>query len=253
MKPAIYTCVVASKRKKPDDIIKKYDINLEVEPYLKYKFNDAEKLRKTKIAVLEDYINNHTDNDDAYEELKDEYDLIKSQTPFEFYRDLVAGLKIDEHGDAYSTENPNGNYSWCKKAKFLRPFINLKGEEVYQAKKQEIDWNKMDKDPEKMKLYDVTWDLSHGDREPANEIESEIKENMSKMGNYLSNFQTKDDYINYNCSFWCPAFCDGKTWRDFENYDGTKEEWITNFFESFIEPLSDNDTLTLYEYSNGTE
>ena len=43
----------------PDEILKKYDANLNVEPYIKYKYSDADKLKKNAISVLDEIVRNH--------------------------------------------------------------------------------------------------------------------------------------------------------------------------------------------------
>ena len=43
----------------PDELIKKYDLDTKVEPYVKLKRSDAEKARKTHLKFIEDILNSN--------------------------------------------------------------------------------------------------------------------------------------------------------------------------------------------------
>jgi hypothetical protein len=62
----------------------------------------------------------------------------------------------------------------------------------------------------------------------------------------LLNFKTKDNYIKYNTSYWNYAVIKDGIWTDTENKDSL--EWVNNFYETFVEPLNDDELITIYEY-----
>ena len=95
-------------------------------------------------------------------------------------------------------------------------------------------------------LYDVTWDLVHGYREPINEQEKKIFENMKNMKNYFSNFKTKDDYVIHNCAYWNFAYLDKNGWIDMDSCDDSTK-WISQYFDTFVSKLSPTDKVTIYE------
>ena len=67
----------------PEELIKKYDINLKVEPYIKYKYSDAEKLKNNAIKVLDEIIKKHNNfslNDfqiDYFKERRKAFNIIR--------------------------------------------------------------------------------------------------------------------------------------------------------------------------------
>ena len=52
----LFTLMVVSET--PDEVIKKYDNNLEVEPYIKYYYSDISKYRKKAIKITQDLVDN---------------------------------------------------------------------------------------------------------------------------------------------------------------------------------------------------
>ena len=52
----VFTLMVVGDE--PDEIIKKYDANLEVEPYVKYHYKDKEKYRKKAIKIAQEVVEN---------------------------------------------------------------------------------------------------------------------------------------------------------------------------------------------------
>ena len=118
------------------------------------------------------------------------------------------------------------------------------GEQTHQAINKDIVWDDIHmRDSE---LYDITWDLVHGYREPINEQEKKIFENMKNMKNYFSNFKTKDDYVIHNCAYWNFAYLDKNGWIDMDSCDDSTK-WISQYFDTFVSKLSPTDKVTIYE------
>lgn len=82
---------------------------------------------------------------------------------------------------------------------------------------------------------------------PTDGQEEHIYENMKNRTEYFSNFNSKDDYVMYNISFWGYAFLSEETgWKEYE--EGIKQiDWVKHFYDKFIKPLPDNTLLTIYE------
>ena len=87
-------------------------------------------------------------------------------------------------------------------------------------------------------------------REPKDEIEQTIYDNMSTQHNYLSKFKDKDQYVIHNCAYWTYAILDKDGWHDM---DGAKNDfdWISNFFNNFISKIGENERITIFECSRG--
>ena len=164
----------------PDELLKKYDINLSVEPYVKYKYSDAEKLQKNAIKVLDEIIANpdrFTLNSFQTDYFKERRKAINNMSSFEYYQTITNGLYYDKNGNALSEKNPNGKWSTCRIGKnFSLPLKLKNGTEAYQAINSDIDWEHMNM--QNTNTYEIVWDLVHGNREPHSEEEERIYKNM---------------------------------------------------------------------------
>ena len=56
----------------------------------------------------------------------------------------------------------------------------------------------------------------------------------------------KDNYIKYNTSYWNYAVIKDGVWEDTDNHNSI--DWVINFYETFVEPLNDDELITIYEY-----
>ncbi len=234
----------------PEELIKKYDINLKVEPYIKYKYSDAEKLKNNAIKVLDEIIKKHNNfslNDFQIDYFKERRKAFNNMSSFEYYQTITNGLYYDKNGDALSEKNPNGKWTTYRLGEHFSLPLKLKnGKESYQAICKDVDWDKMNMN--NTETYEIVWDLMHGERKPQNDEEKKIFENMENKGNYFSTFKDKETYVIYNCAYWNYAFLDSNGWHDLDD-DGKELEWISNFFERFVKQLSPNDKITIYECS----
>ena len=243
---------VLVKGNNPDELMSKYDCSLKVEPYIKYRYLDAEKLKKSSIKLLTDIVNNYEKiglTKSQCEYYKERVKSLNAMTSFEYYTSITNGLFYDKDGNALSEENPDGKWDKYNIGKnFSYPFKLIDGKESYQAFVKDIDWDSMHMNTNNVRLFETIWALTINGDDPSNEEEDKLKKLWETRKNYLSNFKTVDDFVTHNCAYWNYAFLDENGWVD---VDGSKNEseWIANFFNRFIEPLNENDKLTIFEYN----
>lgn len=237
----------------PDELMSKYDMNLLVEPYIKYRYTDAKKIRQNALKVIEEVLKNpkaFSLNEFQIDYFTNRKKIINNMSPFEYYQMITEGMYYDDEGNAMSQENPNGKWLTYRLGKnFSLPLKLQNGNETYQALNNEIDWEHMNM--QNTKTYEIVWDLVHGNREPRSEEEERIYNNMKDKMNYFSNFKDKDTYVVYNCSYWNYAYLDKNGWKDVDD-NGDEIKWITNFYKDYIENLQPNDKVTIYECSKKT-
>jgi hypothetical protein len=239
-----FVCIVAGDN--PIEIMLPYDKALKEKPYVKYYYKDAQKLKDKYIEIYEGILNNDNETVDK-ESLREVLDDLKDMSIEEFYEDLTEGLEISEEtGDAYSTENPNGKYTYYELGKwFSIPFLTKDGREVFQAKKSEINWDAIHLN--NSDIYKRAWEMVMEESEPTTDYEKTIYENMKDKTAYFQKFETKENYIISNTAFWGYAFVDEKRgWIDASDSD-SQFTWMSCFYDMFIKSLPDDTILTIYE------
>lgn len=244
---------VLVKGDEPEKLMSKYDASLKVKPYIKYKYLDAEKLKQNSVKILTDIINKHDLfglKKDALDFYKEKLKAISSMTSFDYYTFITSGMFYDEDGNALSEENPNGKWDKYNLGKnFSYPFKLVDGSESYQAYAKDINWELMHMNTDRVKLFETIWALAIDGDDPSDENEAKLKELWESRKNYLSNFKSADEFAAHNCAYWNYAYLDENGWVDMDDSKG-ETEWITNFFDRFIEPLDDKAKLTIFEYSH---
>lgn len=239
-----YVCVVAGEN--PEKLMSPYDSTKEVEPYIKYYYKDAKKIKEKYIEVYNGILNNENETIDK-ETLGDIISDLQDMSVEEFYEQLTEGLVISEKtGDAYSTENRNGKYNSFQIGKlFSIPFLLKGGREVFQAKKSDINWDKIHLSGGD--IYRRAWEMVIDKSEPENDYEKQIYENMKDKETYFRKFETKENYVISNTAFWGYAFLSEKTgWMDASEVE-SQFEWMSNYYDLFIKNLPDDTLLTIYE------
>ena len=242
----LFTVLVVGDR--PEQLMAKYNINLKVERYIKYRYLDAEKMKENSIKIMSEIINNpkkfnltpfHVDY------FKQQIKSVKEMSTFEYYSSVTNGLYYDEDGNAMSDKNPNGKWlSYKLGDNFSLPFITLDGNETHQTFVNNVQWDKIHMN--NSELYEIVWDLVHGIRKPINENEEKIYNNMKDKDVYFKSFKNKDEYVAHNCSFWHYAYLDENGWVDMD--DGHNSiDWIVNFYDKFITKLKPTDMITVFE------
>ena len=243
------------------EIAAKYSADTKVEPYIKMRFDDAEKEQKKHLKLIETIL---TDNRlplsySEYEKYKDLYLEISKMDSFEYFRMMTDGCIYDETtGDALSTLNPNAFYKYehCQQHRlevtgeegsFSDPFPLKDGTKSYSAHFNEIDWGVLHQNADKMILYGRAWELVVNDDTPMTEQEEDIKERMCNRTEYFDNFKTKEEYVNYSTSFWYWGIATEKKYEEV-NYKVSDIDWCCNFYEKYIKGLEkSNPLITIYE------
>ena len=234
----------------PKQIIEKYSSQYKVEPYIKYKYLNAETYQKGAIKAINGILKNEDMiglSPTVKEVLEQRLETLHKLTPFEYYRELTDGLYYNEDGDALSEENPNAKYNTCRIGRNFSLPLKLKdGSEAYSALAKDIDWDSMNganKD-----VYGAAWELVVDGRGPQTEEEKTIYEAMKDKDGYFSKFKSKEAYVKYNTSYWNYAYADANGWTDLDD-DGNEEKWINEFYDRFITKLNPNDLVTIFECS----
>lgn len=234
----------------PDKLMKKYDKSLKVEPYIKYKYLDAKKMQSATIKSIEAILSDPKKfglNQFNVDMLTERKKVISNMTSFEYYQNITDGMFYDENGNAICEDNPNGKWDNCSLGKnFAIPLLTKDGKEVYQARNKDIDWDKII--TRDQTLYNVTWEMIVEGRDPETPEETTIYHAMSDKKDYFSNFKNKEDYVSYSCSYWNYAYVDKNGWKDVDD-KGKEQEWLRNFYKTFVKPLKPDDLVSIYEYS----
>lgn len=239
-----FVCIVAGDN--PDELMAQYDKNKKVEPYVVYQYSDAEKLRQKYIESYQAMLNDDSEEYDK-EYIKDTILDLSEMSADDFYYDITEGLSIDpDTGNAMSDVNKDGKWSYCNIGKmFSVPFLTKDEREVFQARKGDIDWDKIHLS--NSYIYERAWDMVMNDSKPENDYEQQIYDNMKDKVAYFKKFETKENYVISNTAFWGYAFLSDKTgWMEASEYDD-QFVWMANYYNLFIQNLSDDTLLTIYE------
>ena len=232
----------------PEVLMSPYDKNIETEPRVVYKYEDAGNLRDQYIHIYRSIVSSDAIPEGPFkEDAKDKLAVIENQTPEEFYLDLTMEYDHDpETGDATTKENPDGKWSSYRIGKlFSVPFILKDGTEAFQAKKGDINWEMMHLHGGE--IYARAWEMVMEGSEPQNDYEKQIYDNMKARTAYFEKFGTKENYVLGNTAFWGYAFVTRTgNWLELEE-DMDQFVWVRSFYDSFIAPLPDDTLLTIYE------
>lgn len=231
----------------PEVLMSPYDKHIEIEPRVVYYYADAEKLRQQYIQVYESIIKSDKVPEGPFkEDAKDKLAIIKSQNAQDFYLDLTEEYEHDpETGDAITKENPDGKWSSYHMGKlFSVPFVLNDGTESFQARKKDINWERMHLFGGQ--IYERAWEMVMEGSKPDGDYEEQIFKNMKARTAYFEKFGTKENYVLSNTAFWGYAFVSGAGWLELEE-DMDQFVWVRNFYERFIDPLPDDALLTIYE------
>lgn len=243
----IYNAIVVGDN--PDDLMALYDVSKKCDKYIKYYYRDAERLQNNAIRFFSELLKSNMQlSSFQIDIIKNQIEEIKNQSSYDYYIQFTEdnNLKLDENGDAWTSDNPNGKWSTYNiGSTHVQPFTLLDGSTSVRAYKKDIDWSKTHMSNQK--LYEITWDLMHRFREPQTDQEKLIVKNMSSHDDYFKQFQTKEDYVKFNCAFWTYAFVDKDGWVDVDDASSSIE-WIKRFVEDKINSLPEDTLLSLFEY-----
>lgn len=237
----------------PATLLDIYDMNKKVEPYVKYKYSDAKKLKELAISSLSELLANA----DKFELTKfqrdyftDKLKTTKATSDLDYFINLTNGLDYDKDGNAITTENPNGKWKKCRLGcDFSTPFVKTNGESSFQAKKGEIEWEFIHMRKKRVQLFSGLWDVIKEGKEPSSDKERNIAELWQDNKNYLDNFETKEELITHSCMYWNYAVVNENGWFSMDDDGMTDRLWIATFYDKFISGLSDDTLLSIYEFS----
>lgn len=240
-----FVCIAAGDN--VEDEMQKYDSKKEVEKYLVYKYEDAEKIRQQYIDMYQKVLTSDSVSQSDKNDVKELLNSVISSEADDFYLDLTEDYELDqETGDAYSNKNPNGHWEqYARGASFSVPFVLKDGTTTNRAKKGDIDWSKMHRHG--IETYTATWETVVEGRKPANEFEERLYKNMKNATAYFQKFGTKENYVTSCTAFWGYAFLSKETgWIELEP-NINQFEWMNSFYDRFIVPLPDDTVLTIFE------
>ena len=243
---AHFVCIVAGEN--PEKLMEPYGVsNGDGNKHVLFKFNDAKKLQERQIELYQSLIEKAGLPAAYVASLKEELKDIKEMTPDDFFTTMTSEYKHDpDTGDAYTTENPNGKWRSYAMGKFFSvPFKTLNGEETFQARKKDIDWDSIHLNNQA--VYKTAWETVMEGKEPKTEEDKIVYENMKNRKAYFEKYGDKKTYVISNTAFWGYAFLSEKEgWKELEP-NVNQFIWVSQFFDRFIEPLDDNTLLTIYE------
>ena len=237
----------------PKAIMEKYDMNKKVEPYVKYKFLQADKYQQAAIKVSQKLIEDASlamINPQMKQALEDNVKRLKSLSAFEYYQQLTEGMFYDENGNALCDKNPEGKWVTSHIGRnFSLPLILHDGREAYSARAKDVNWEAMHL--QNKGVYEAAWELVVDDREPTTPEEEKIKQSMGDKQAYFSKFKSKEHYVKYSTSYWNFAYVDDKNWFDITQID--ESAWIENFYDRFVKALKPDDLVSIYECTTNSD
>ena len=243
----------------PEEIAARYSADRKVDKYRKYELNEAPKLHRQYLELLEKSIKSlegvgTEKSEAALEYYKDIYDEYKEMDDFEFFQALTQDCDHDSEGDALTDENPDAHYCYEKcyndrilkdqsfEAPFSDPFILKDGTKAYTAKVRDIDWAKVHK--AKAPVYRAVWEICVDGREPENDDEKVAFDVMKGRDAYFANFRTVDEYVNHCSAFWTYAVASKDGYHE---CTGRDIDWTNGFYDRFIKPLNPDETVSVFE------
>ncbi len=238
-----FVTIVAGEN--PIELIENYLYKGGNELTLAYRYEDAEEIKKTHTLLAKEYLK-QVNNEFEKMELEDIIETLENQNIDEFWEDLSEEYEMGEDKNLYTDKNLESKCSSYNIGKNLSlPFTLKDGTTSFQARKGDVDWDKMH-----LRDYDMyirTWELAMEGETPLNDIEKNIKKNMGNMRDYFMFFGDKETYASHCSAFWGYAFLDEEgRWYDL-SFETNQIDWVLNYYEKFIKPLSDDTLLTVFE------
>lgn len=224
-----------------------YDNQKQVEPYVVYKYADAQGLKDKYIQMYEALLKSDNLSAEERKETEAELEEIKEESPVEVFFEITEGYEYDEEtGDAISRKNPQGKWKTFNIGhRFSVPFLKEDGTEAYQSIKSDVKWDLMHLSGQE--TYQRAWEMVMDSSEPQNETEQIIFDNMKNRRMYFLKFGTKENYVISSTAFWGYAFLSSKTgWVELDD-DVDQFTWVSKYYDRFIKPLPNDTKLTIFE------
>lgn len=233
-----------------DERVFDFSMLSQTEPHIVYRYEDAGTLKKLRLEQLSAMLEEDIDLPFPREMIEEEMDEIRGETDDDFFDSFTYKYDHDEDGNAISYINEDGKFVAASRGgSFAQPFILKDGTTSYSAKKSDIDWSAIHRNPEMVNLYERTWEMCVEGLEPVSDVDRQVYENMKDKGDYFENFNGKDEYVSSCCSFWAFAFLnEADIWIDADDCPVSQFEWMSTFYDRFIKHLPDDTELTVFEY-----
>ena len=232
----------------PDEQMMTFDIGQDLEePYILYKYSEREQLKEKKIKLYEGLLY-ELDNNKYGDTIRKELEKLKKTSTDAFYLSLSDNYGLDNEMNIITYENPNGKWFSCEKGgKLYSNYLkNKEGEFIVSAKKNQIDWDYVHMNNDKVLKYNRTWEMCVENDKPITESDINIYNNMSSLNKqYFERFGSKEMFINMSCSFHTYAVCNNGLWSDMEFVN--EFNWIPNFYKKFVDLIKDDELFTIYE------
>ena len=85
-------------------------------------------------------------------------------------------------------------------------------------------------------------------KEPSNDEELLVYNNMKNKTAYFKKFVNKEKYVSFSTCYWNYAYVDENGWIDI-NSSPSEYEWVEGFYDKFVANLKPTDKVTIYECS----
>lgn len=243
-----------------EEIAKKYSNDTKVEKYVKMRLSEADDERLEHMNLIEliltDKRLHFTEN--VRERYKEEYLHLKGLNALDYFKEMTVGCEFDNEDCAWTDKNPNAHYQYelChqhrlevtgEEGDFSDPFPLKNGEKSYSAHFNEIDWDKLHNNKDKINMCKRVWELAVEDAEPEDEYEEELKEIMGHREKYFQLFNSRDEFVKHSSSLWYWGVATEEKYVEVD-YTISDYDWVVNFFDTFIKPLAKtNPLITVYQ------
>lgn len=266
MKSVMKTILVISREgEDPDKIAELYAAEHDVEPYLFMEKDKAYNKMVIEVENIRTALQTHCVSEilsDAQKEyLYDRMRELYNMTADEYFKQVTQenDCLIDTDGNAYATKNPYAYYQYPKcyqhrlettgeEAQFSNPFKLKDGGVAYRAHFNDIDWSEMHN--YNREVYEAAWELCVEGREPEDEQEKMIKEQMKNRDDYFFNFKNKEEYVDYSTMFFTFGIATKHAFISRNEMVESEIDYIRSFYDKYISEITDNPLLSIYEVRN---
>lgn len=225
-----YTVLVAG-----DVDLTLYDLSKPVTPYVVYEYNNRKNIRKQAINIYDELIRkieSNKVNELVCQMMRVKLQEMQEMTDEEYFEMTTQGMTYDEKtGDALTTINPKGRFLSLTEPT-LNTAVPLCGKKfqckVGDLKEKNISQTAIDE-------YSKQWD--------------KLMNDSLLRDNYINLYGDKDTYIaTMTEPLFYNAFVSNETgWL--EQGDENQVQWVLNFRERFINNLSKDTLLRVYNFT----
>lgn len=235
----------------PDEIIKAFDGDTIVEPYIAYDYGKKEIYHQNKIKYLTTLLKQKSLSNDLREFFEEELEETKLKSDEDFYYELTYGMTLDEDLNVISDKNPNAKFIDAEVANESNayPFILKDGTKSFSAKVGDIDWVATAGDTS---IYKRTWDLIVKNDKPKEQWEITAKSSGPSRETLLMNYGSRENYVAFNTAFFTPYVAlmrkGNPEWDVWDTNEQVK--WVLSFYKTYLKKLPEETLITLYATPN---